>query len=37
MLLDMTHISDQSFWEALEHYSGPILASHQNCRALAPG
>ena len=37
MLLDMTHIDDQSFWEALEHYSGPILASHQNCRALAPG
>ncbi len=37
MLLDMTHIADQSFWEALEIYSGPILASHQNCRALAPG
>ncbi|MBK34195.1 MAG: peptidase M19 [Gemmatimonadetes bacterium] len=37
MLLDTTHISDRSFWEALEHYGGPILASHQNCRALAPG
>lgn len=37
MLLDTTHISDRSFWEALEHYNGPILASHQNCRALAPG
>ena len=37
MLLDMTHIADQSFWEALDIYSGPILASHQNCRALAPG
>ena len=37
LLLDMTHIADQSFWEALEVYSGPILASHQNCRALAPG
>ena len=37
MLLDTAHISDRSFWEALEHYSGPILASHQNCRALAPG
>ena len=37
MLLDMTHIADRSFWEALDHYSGPILASHQNCRALAPG
>ena len=37
MLLDTTHIADRSFWEALDHYSGPILASHQNCRALAPG
>ena len=37
MLLDTTHISDRSFWEALEYYPGPILASHQNCRALAPG
>ncbi len=37
MLLDMTHIADESFWEALEHYSDSILASHQNCRALAPG
>ena len=37
MLLDMTHIADQSFWEAVELWSGPLLASHQNCRALAPG
>ena len=37
MLLDLTHIADESFWEALEIYSGPVLASHQNCRALAPG
>ena len=37
MLLDMTHIADQSFWEAIELFSGPLLATHQNCRALAPG
>jgi len=37
MLLDATHLSDQSFWEALEIYSGPVLASHHNCRALVPG
>lgn len=36
IILDVTHLSDQSFWEALEHYSGPILASHNNCRALVP-
>lgn len=34
MLLDVTHLADQSFWEALEIFSGPVLASHHNCRAL---
>jgi membrane dipeptidase len=37
MLLDVTHLADQSFWEALEVYGGPVLASHHNCRALVPG
>ena len=37
MLLDVTHLSDQSFWEALDVYSGPVLASHHNCRTLVPG
>jgi membrane dipeptidase len=36
IVLDLTHCSDQSFWQALEHYHGPVLASHQNCRALVP-
>jgi membrane dipeptidase len=36
MLLDMTHFSDQAFWQALDHYNGPVLASHNNCRALVP-
>jgi membrane dipeptidase len=36
MLLDLTHCSDRSLWEALEVYSGPVLASHNNCRALVP-
>ena len=36
VLLDMTHFSDQSFWEALEHYEGPVLASHNNARVLVP-
>ena len=34
--LDLTHCSDQAFWEALEHYEGLVLASHNNCRALVP-
>ena len=34
--LDLTHCSDQAFWEALEHYEGLVLASHNNCRVLVP-
>jgi membrane dipeptidase len=36
MILDVTHLSDQSFDEALDIYGGPVLASHHNCRALVP-
>ncbi len=36
VLLDLTHCSDQSFWQALEHYGGTVIASHNNCRALVP-
>ncbi len=37
MILDVTHLADESFWQALEIYRGPVLASHHNCRALVPG
>lgn len=37
MILDATHLSDTSFFEALDIYDGPVLASHHNCRALVPG
>ena len=37
MILDVTHTSDKSVREALEIFTGPILASHQNCRAVTPG
>ena len=36
MILDLTHLSDRAFWQALEVYQGPVLASHNNCRALVP-
>ncbi len=36
MILDVTHLSDLSFFEALDHFGGPLLASHSNCRALVP-
>ena len=37
MVLDLTHLADQAFWEALECFEGAVLASHNNCRALVPG
>jgi len=36
MILDVTHLCDTCFWEALELYQGPVWASHNNCRALVP-
>jgi membrane dipeptidase len=36
MILDVTHLADQSFDEAMDIYGGPVLASHHNCRALVP-
>ena len=36
MILDVTHLCDESFWEALELYQGQVWASHSNCRALVP-
>jgi membrane dipeptidase len=32
--LDLTHLADVAFWEALKHFDGRVLASHNNCRAL---
>ena len=37
VILDVTHLSDDSFWEALDRFPGRLLASHSNCRALVPG
>jgi membrane dipeptidase len=36
MILDVTHLCDETFWDALDHFNGPLWASHQNCRKLAP-
>ena len=36
MILDVTHLCDQSFWEAIDHYNGKMWASHSNCRSLVP-
>jgi membrane dipeptidase len=36
IILDVTHLCDNCFWDALDCYDGPLWASHQNCRVLAP-
>ena len=37
MILDVSHTSDESVRQELDVFNGPVLASHQNCRALCPG
>lgn len=34
IILDATHLCDDSFWEALDNFNGAVWASHNNCRAL---
>ena len=36
IILDATHLCDESFRDALDHFHGPVWASHSNCRALVP-
>ncbi len=36
IILDATHLCDESFWEALNNFNGPVWASHNNCRSLVP-
>ncbi|MGA2111880.1 MAG: membrane dipeptidase [Anaerolineales bacterium] len=37
MILDLSHMAEQSVREALEVYPGPVAASHSNARALLQG
>ena len=34
IILDVTHLCDDSFWEALGNFNGNLWASHHICRAL---
>lgn len=36
IVLDLTHLSDESFWEAAKLFRGRVLASHNNCRSITP-
>ena len=35
IILDATHLCDESFWDAMSRFHGHVWASHSNCRALA--
>ena len=35
MLVDVSHVSDKTFWDMVEVSTSPVVASHSNCRALA--
>ena len=35
MMVDVSHVSDRTFFDVLETSSSPIIASHSSCRALA--
>jgi membrane dipeptidase len=34
IILDATHLCDDAFWQAMDHFNGAVWASHNNCRAL---
>lgn len=34
MILDVTHLCDDTFWQCLDIFDGSVWASHSNCRAL---
>lgn len=36
MLVDISHVSDETFWDALRVSTAPVIASHSSVRALAP-
>jgi len=36
MMVDVSHVSDATFWDALQTSKAPIVATHSSCRAVAP-
>jgi membrane dipeptidase len=36
IILDVTHLTDEEFWDVIDTYPGPMWASHSDCRVLAP-
>ncbi|MEM1321218.1 MAG: dipeptidase [Bacteroidota bacterium] len=37
MMIDVSHISDQAFYQVMELSKAPVIASHSSCRTFTPG
>ncbi|MFQ5349236.1 MAG: dipeptidase [Thermoanaerobaculia bacterium] len=37
VMIDVSHISDDAFWQVMELTTAPVIASHSSCRAFTPG
>ena len=37
LMLDLSHTSDQTFYDAIDHFDGVALVSHSNPRSFCPG
>lgn len=36
MIVDVSHVADETFWDVLETSTAPVFASHSSCRSIAP-
>jgi membrane dipeptidase len=37
IMIDVSHISDDAFWQVIESSKVPVIASHSSCRHFTPG
>lgn len=37
MVLDLSHLSEEAFWESVDRYAGVLVVTHANPRAFVPG
>jgi len=37
IMIDVSHISDDAFWQVMELSQTPVIASHSSCRHFTPG
>lgn len=36
LMVDVSHVSDDTFWDVIETATAPVIASHSSCRAVSP-